>query len=592
MAASVAPTAVQNKSPSPSKLTSHNAPSAALQAVGSRPRQAQRRPTKQASYELANHAKAYLEGGQFASGYDFLYSLLAAGTSISTPAQPYVGLLAPPAYLSLASSLIAYPHVTTKAQSKDATKGADAALRYLHCVQTTVDDPAYPTLRKAFTFPEERNRRRAPGYRSAAGSLSPEPGGDIERIAGVAANTQSLWYRAEDFWHIVGWAFNCSVEHKKRWDRWKLWLSNILDFLEADWDVCVRQDNNKAGQEAMLQESLLWNYIVGDAESTNRGMRRRIVKAILSIATPESRKEYPEVWEKETAEPRRRTDSDHKVGEVDFETGEVADYESDEEMQDATEQASDNDESEGSLSHSSDKGIRSVYDAAERLGGQDAIHLRQRLIALLAQVAQALPTRFTTLSDFFDNVLEDFIQLPTIIFQVLLSTLEMPGHLQVAFNANLLLPLVSGTLPDYLRYDPIQDHFEATLLPLRGTTQSFAANAKVTLILEQMFMYMTSQNALKPTNALRKAMESGIEARNSVYGTGRGKRGNADEEEQAKHLLEASSDRLLGLLEILEISAGKTPQPPKAKGKDNAVVSFATGSPLSSAPDSDTELDD
>lgn len=38
--------------------------SAALEAVGTRPRRAQRRPTKPATYELANHAKAYIEGFQ------------------------------------------------------------------------------------------------------------------------------------------------------------------------------------------------------------------------------------------------------------------------------------------------------------------------------------------------------------------------------------------------------------------------------------------------------------------------------------------------------------------------------------------------
>ena len=55
-----------------------------------------------------------------ASGYDFLYSLLAAGTSISTPAKPYIGFLAPPAYIAFASSTVVDPKFTTKAQSQDA----------------------------------------------------------------------------------------------------------------------------------------------------------------------------------------------------------------------------------------------------------------------------------------------------------------------------------------------------------------------------------------------------------------------------------------------------------------------------------------
>lgn len=53
--------AQRKSSPGPN---SHGALSAALEAVGTRPRRAQRRPTKPATYELANHAKAYIEGHQ------------------------------------------------------------------------------------------------------------------------------------------------------------------------------------------------------------------------------------------------------------------------------------------------------------------------------------------------------------------------------------------------------------------------------------------------------------------------------------------------------------------------------------------------
>lgn len=156
------------------------------------------------------------------------------------------------------------------------------------------------------------------------------------------------------------------------------------------------------------------------------------------------------------------------------------------------------------------------------------------------------------------------------------------------FLSNLLLPFVSGTLPDYFRFDPTQEHFEEILLPLKGS-QSFAANAKVSLILEQLFMRMMAEDGLKPTKALREAMEVGIQARHNVYGSGRGKRGNAGEEKQAQKLMEASSGRLLGMLEVLEITSGMPPQK-KADRKVPSFLSFGSGSPLSSAP-SDTEED-
>jgi len=166
----------------------------------------------------------------------------------------------------------------------------------------------------------------------------------------------------------------------------------------------------------------------------------------------------------------------------------------------------------------------------------------------------------------------------------------MPGLFQLVFCANLLLPLVSGTLPDYFRYEPLQEHFESTFLLLRSTNQSFATNAKISIILEQMVLYMVRQDALKPSEKLRVAMEAGIEARHSVYGTGKGKKGNAEEEQQAKALMENCSERMLSMLELLEWAAGKAPEPLGQGG--SAFLSFGSGSELLPGPDSMNEEED
>jgi hypothetical protein len=54
---------------SKASATDEAPPSVALEAVGTRPRRAQRRPTKPAPYELANHAKAFIEGFQCKHGF-------------------------------------------------------------------------------------------------------------------------------------------------------------------------------------------------------------------------------------------------------------------------------------------------------------------------------------------------------------------------------------------------------------------------------------------------------------------------------------------------------------------------------------------
>lgn len=326
-----------------------------------------------------------------ASGYDFLYNLLAAGTSISTPAQPYLGLIAPPAYLAFASSLITYPPITTKSRNKEAQKGADAALRYLQCIHTTINGAAYPTIRQAFTFPAEHSRRRARGHRSTTASASPGRGDNIEIIGGEAANAESIWTRAEDFWQLVGWAFNCSVLHRRRWDRWKLWLSIMLDFMEADWEFCAKSSKKATNPEATLQESVIWRYIVGDGGAVNRGVRRRIVRAIMATATAESLKDYPEIWAKETEKPRRKKmGAEHARG-VNFETGDMADYQSDEDMADATNDMSDDESSvEMNLDLSE---AEELLISVENMGGAQAIALRQRFLALVRWLVRNLESR-------------------------------------------------------------------------------------------------------------------------------------------------------------------------------------------------------
>jgi hypothetical protein len=265
-------------------------------------------------------------------------------------------------------------------------KGADAALRYLRCTHNTLDGPAYPTIRKALSFNKEHSRRRARGHRSTTASPSPRLGEDVELIAGDAANTESLWTQAEDFWHIVGWAFNCSISHKRRWARWKLWLDIMLDFLVTDWEFCVRRSREgDADREAILKESLIWSYIVFDAGSVNRMVRRRIVKAILASSSVDSLKEYPEIWERETEGPRRRKSEEQQAREVDFETGNMADYESD--LPDASGENPDDSQSEGSTDADGHDG-NDLLSAVEQLGGIEAIEHRQRFIALVSQSTQ------------------------------------------------------------------------------------------------------------------------------------------------------------------------------------------------------------
>ena len=233
--------------------------------------------------------------------------------------------------------------------------------------------------------------------------------------------------------------------------------------------------------------------------------------------------------------------------------------------------------------------IETISAAIEHLGGTEAIGLRRRLITLLARVAQHLPDQFAKLGELNDTLTREIIHLPIMLFSPVVSILTLPGALQMALNANLLLPLTSEQLPDYTVIEPVQMHMEQFLLPLRASTESFAANAKISVVLEQMFMHMMTIRALKATDTLRDAVQNGCEARGNVYGSAKGKKGNAVEEQHARLLLQAFRERVLGLLEILEMSQGKPPQPPQ-EDKSRSLSFISEISELSSEETSEDEL--
>lgn len=162
----------------------------------------------------------------------------------------------------------------------------------------------------------------------------------------------SLWSNAEDFWHVVGWAFNCSVRHRPRWTWWQVWLEYMCDVLESDWNERFRQykeahtgntiseqgpppspkksrrkkthhDDDPALQ--ILRESLIFRYIHG--ASTTYGPYRRIVRSIFADGGSTSRNEFREVFENELKYAKAHTSTSRKrSAQVNIDENEFGDY--------------------------------------------------------------------------------------------------------------------------------------------------------------------------------------------------------------------------------------------------------------------------
>lgn len=492
-------------------------------------------------------------------------SNLTANASISEPGKEHPAWVPPANVLALASTLIAYPHITSKAKSPDKIKGADAAFSYLKNLAYHVD-PLHHGFREAFAFPDVTSRR----HHAPSGS----PEFDFDQIRGHAANANTIWNRAKDFWHIVGWAFNCSVMHKNRWERWDMWFKVMLPLLEKDWEARCQeaQEVGRKGGDAqeIYMQSLIWRYIHKegptkeyDKEPTNRGQQRYIIRAILARGVEEDRTAYKPIWgDNETAGPKLEEPKEKPTVKIDIENDIYGDFDygNDELMGDApsspskprrfaARSAKSGPAPEPFPDNLSNSIPLTTEDAIECLGGINAVQYRARLIALIVKVAQAIPERFVNPDGLFEIFAHDMPTLPLMIFNVLISYTDLDGRMQMALNANLLLNLIQmgpSDHVDFASFEPLQHHLEF-YLPRRGTTKSYAQNAKVSLIYEKMFLHLLNQNVLVATPTLRQTVEAGIKERLGVW-----KSAKREEEEVAKSMLEASCERLRALLALLE----------------------------------------
>ena len=214
---------------------------------------------------------------------------------------------------------------------------------------------------------------------------------DPDVIENDLANDASLFARADTFWQAVGWTFNCSFLHKKRWDRWSLWLEYMIDLLQADWNSCHDDETKKA-------QSLIVRYIIGGNGPTDSG--RKIIRAVFADGQGTSAAEFPEIWRNETKELKAKNEADGKTSAaeradgIDIEADDYGDYlTSSSENEDFRDDEHQVEESDTGVASNTNQTIHIASSSS--LGGSTALHLRYRLLALLSSVANSYPYSFT-----------------------------------------------------------------------------------------------------------------------------------------------------------------------------------------------------
>lgn len=342
-----------------------------------------------------------------------------------------------------------HPSVTTRASSAEQLGASDAALRLLHATNDVLG-PLNSRFSLAFAFTasghasrESARRRRLNHHgEGSLGSTPHSPAGsdDLEfdqqqgggggssirrgsMLDTSLATTSSLFTRADDFWHLVGWALNCSVRHPKRWQRWKLFLGFLFDVIEDDLAVRtaaaseannrymengaevveqVGEGRNRQNSVPQLSDALLLRYC---SNAEGRAGRRRIMRAILADGTERSMREFREIFVNETAE-KKKDDDERKESEkgkqgrreLNFDEGLYGDYDSsDDELgmetgparsarsttSQATEPTRTFAETHGDANSDEQPDDGRAKTAADEFGGMESVLLRQRLLLLV-----------------------------------------------------------------------------------------------------------------------------------------------------------------------------------------------------------------
>jgi hypothetical protein len=300
-------------------------------------------------------------------GFTLLNNILTAGNSYVTSAGETLPAYTPyPPQLILAATLVVHPQMTTRAKTPEDLQASDEALRFLRNVNNTVGpinaDFATVFAIKPSTLSSRQRVARRINPDSGSGD---EDEDDVYTLNSPFANEYSVFAQTTDFWDLVGWAFNCSIKWKKRWERWKLWLEFALDVLDADWEERRRQAD-KLKDSKPLEESIILRYL--DSADSRAG-RRRVLRSILANGEEKALYEFGEVWKDETKERKiKENDVMAPTKKVDLDADEWGDY--------------DLDVDEDEVADIDIEG----NDTYDDFGGVDSMQLRQRFLLLVSGV--------------------------------------------------------------------------------------------------------------------------------------------------------------------------------------------------------------
>ncbi len=446
-----------------------------------------------------------------AQALNLLASLISSG---NTTTPPLPAAVPPPHHLAFAATLAIHPTLTTRASSQDRADAASLALWYLRLVLQVVG-PINSNFYDAFVF-TGIGIRCGTGRRHVTRDGASSSGDDLENISNDLAETGAIWTRAEDFWQVAGWAFNCSVLHRKRWASWKLWLDFLIDVLEKDWEargVGFGEDGAlNEGEHDPRENSIIVRSLTSGDGTT--GKERRVVRAVFADGGSRAAGEFTEIWKNETKERKRDTEHKRITRKIDFAADDYGDYMDEDRESDLEDSDSDPKDNYPRAPESTSNA--NLPDLSEPLGGIEAINLRLRLLSLLSTVSIVLAHKFIILDNLLDLYREHIRPLPPPTFFTLMSPIQLrhfPAETASLFIKYILGSLIAASAPLPTEDTLSQETVESCYLPFAANTSSIADNAKVSLCVEALLRIIDWHGQLSWTPTLQEAAEAGIDAR-------------------------------------------------------------------------------
>ncbi|CZT46170.1 uncharacterized protein RSE6_06564 [Rhynchosporium secalis] len=509
--------------------------------------------------EVKDHCHIYLDEQIYSTALTLINDLVVTGAS--HPNHKTRPAVAPDSHhIELTSALLLHPRPTSqKAQNLVIPSRAITILRNALLIL----GPRNANLKEALSFSpivgSSKPRRSRKPIKYEDGSSASDTEDKQEHINGVVANSGRTRRCAKDFWHTVGWAFNCSVVCPKRWKVWKVWLDYMLDALEADWadrqksDESKNSDNEECWEQR--RQSLLVKYLA-HAVGQSYAMKR-IVRSAFADGGAESLKDFPEVFPNETKRPkyysgqkRKRDDLKGKpFGNHDDE--DEAEFESDD-TSDSSQDVAGDDTMSGEIWS----------------GGMDSMPLRQRVVMLLSRVSYFIPDCFANLQGVYDEIYQCTVRLPLQTFILFMSTTEssrLPRDIFVSLAQLLLARLLPPSAPSPHTIEDRDDDgmtqmmLEKCFLPFAASNISVTDNGRVSILVENFLRILVKAGVCRYTSSLKTAVEKGIMAReNKAMKVDKRKResdtrGKADEGDIS--MLKASGYRMRCLITVLKRAA-------------------------------------